>query len=399
MSKPMRICVISREYPPETGGGGIGTEAYLKAQVLTRRGHEVHVVSGSRDSAARSYRDGLAIIHRIAQPELTVGGWEEASYWLAYATAAAKKISEIHADVKFDIMHFPEYAGEGFIYQTDNFANRDCRYVVQLHGPLGMFAKHAGWPPIGSTSYQIGAFLERTVMHHADQVLASSHNSARFCAGLYSLPLSRIDVIHSGVDTNFFRPRPPAGPCAMAPKLLFAGKLSAIKGFDLTIDTVIKLKRRYPDIRLRLIGRGDDAHINKARARIAAAKAEQHIEIAGYIPYTELPEHYAWCDIFVGPSDHEPGPGNIYLEAMACEKPVIACTTGGAPEVVLHEQTGLLVPPQNPEALEQAISRLIEDPKLCLQLGQNGREWVQGNFTIDRFIDKIEGHYRRLVSG
>jgi glycosyltransferase involved in cell wall biosynthesis len=357
----------------------------------------VHVVAGSRDAIGRSYRDGLAVIHRVPQPQMPVTGFEESSYWLAYSALAAKKISELHADIHFDVMQFAEYGGEGFIYQTDNFAYRDCRYVVQIHGPLGMFAEQSGWPVVGSISHQIGCFLERTVIHHCDQVLASSHNSARFCAEHYDYPLSRIDTIHSGIDTDLFRPRHDIHRPSDGPKLLFAGKLTAIKGFDLVIETVLRMLPKYPNLELRLLGRGNDEHVNKARRRIAAAKAEKNIQIVGYLPYTELPQYYAWCDVFVAPSDHEPGPGNIYLEAMSCQKPVIACNSGGAPEVVLDEQTGLLVPPQDTSALERAICRLIEDRKLCSELGRNGRDWVVENFTIARFIDKIEQHYYQLL--
>src|SRR3990170_5404494 len=136
----MRICLVSREYPPETGGGGIGTQTYLKAQGLTARGHQVHVVSSSPDRTPRTYQDGLAVVHRMPQPDMTVPCYEESSYWLAYSVAAARKIGELHDELKFDVIQFPEYPGEGFAFQTDTFVYRSARYVVQLHGPLGMFA-------------------------------------------------------------------------------------------------------------------------------------------------------------------------------------------------------------------------------------------------------------------
>src|SRR5205809_691275 len=111
----MRICLVSQEYPPETGGGGIGTQTYLKAQGLAARGHDVHVISASWDREARTYRDRGVLIHRIPEPALGVPGYEESTYWLAYSTAVAQKLHAIAQDISFDIIQFPEYGGEGFI--------------------------------------------------------------------------------------------------------------------------------------------------------------------------------------------------------------------------------------------------------------------------------------------
>ena len=72
----VKICLVSQEYPPETGGGGIGTQTYLKAQGLSARGHEVHVVSASPNRHARSYIDGRANVHRIPYPESRIPGYE-----------------------------------------------------------------------------------------------------------------------------------------------------------------------------------------------------------------------------------------------------------------------------------------------------------------------------------
>src|SRR5437667_6642075 len=86
----MKICLVSQEYPPETGGGGIGTQTYLKAKGLSERGHLVHVVSASWDDEARLQQDGDIVIHRIPEPRLAVPGYELSSYWLAYSHCFAK---------------------------------------------------------------------------------------------------------------------------------------------------------------------------------------------------------------------------------------------------------------------------------------------------------------------
>src|SRR5215216_2734255 len=327
----MRICLVSQEYPPETGGGGIGTQTYLKAHGLSSRGHEIHVVSASWDSRARTYRDKDVFIHRISEPELRLEGYEQSTYWLAYSISVAEKLHALSQDVAFDVIQFPEYGGEGFVYQTDTFRYRKARYVVQLHGPVAMFAEHMSWPETNSTLHQIGCFMERTVIHHSDRVFASSHNTAVFSAGRYDYPLDEIRVIHSGIGVEEFspRPRPPDG---RHPKVLFIGNFVESKGIGLLVRAVLRLKARYPNICLRAIGKGAGSNfLAGLKKQIAAAAAQPNFEFIGYVPYDRLPEHYAWCDLFAGPSTYEPGPGNVYLEAMACARPVIACDSGGAP--------------------------------------------------------------------
>ncbi len=396
-SRKMKICLISQEYPPETGGGGIGTQTYLKAQGLSALGHEVHVVSASWDKEARTYSDGGAIIHRIPEPELGVPGYEESTYWLAYSASVAEKLHALSKDIAFDIVQFPEYGGEGFVFQTDTFRYRKMRYVVQLHGPLGMFAEYMGWPDRDSTLYQIGCFMERTAIYHADRVLASSHNTATFCARRYGYPLAQIRVIHSGIDTTKFAPQPqPQGECH--PRILFVGNLAGNKGLGDLVKAVIKLRAQYPKICLRVIGKGGHDFLTSLKKLILASKAKANFEFKGYVPHNKLPDHFAWCDFFAGPSTYEPGPGNVYLESMACGKPVIACNSGGAPEVVRDRETGLLVPPGDTDSLENAIASLTDDVSLRERLGGNGRAWVERSFSVERYIGKVERIYKELIS-
>ncbi len=395
----MRICLVSQEYPPETGGGGIGTQTYLKAQGLSARGHEVHVVSASCDREERTYADGQAVIHRIAEPQLPLPTDEPSTYWLAYSTAVAQKLHVLTSQVPFDIIQFPEYAAEGFVYQTATWRYRTAQYVVQLHGPLGMFAEHMGWPDVGSTFHQVGCFMERTVMYHADLILASSHNTARFCAERYDYPLEQIRVIHSGIDTTKFSPQSPGEEHGFSPRILFVGNLVGNKGFNLLVDAVLRLRKRYPQICLRMIGKGEKNDVAGAHRRIADAGAQGSFQILGYVPYADLPLHYAWCDIFAGPSTYEPGPGNIYLEAMACARPVIACNTAGAPEVVLDRRTGLLVSPRDSMSLERAVEELAGDAPLRQRLGAAGRQWVVSEFSLEKYTDKVEALYDGLLKG
>jgi glycosyltransferase involved in cell wall biosynthesis len=392
----MKICLVSQEYPPESGGGGIGTQTYVKAHGLSARGHDVYVLSAAFDGRPRTYDDGRAVVHRIGVPQVSGAAMERSTFWLAYSAAVAERLTALDAQIGFDIVQFPEYGAEGFVYQVNTFARRTARYVVQLHGPLAMLRDHVGWPERGSTFETVCCFMERSVISRADRIFASSHNTARFCAAEYGCELDDVDVIHSAVDIDRFAPMPrPDGDDG--PRLLFVGNLVGSKGFSLLVKAVLALRATYPHIQLRAIGKGRFRGTAFER-QIRDAGAEKHVNVIGYVPHHELPQHYAWCDVMAGPSTFEPGPGNIYLEAMACGRPVIACDSGGAPEVVLHEETGLLIAPGDLNALVSAVARIADNAGLRARLGVNGRRWIESRFAIDPYIDRVEAAYERVLA-
>jgi glycosyltransferase involved in cell wall biosynthesis len=395
--RPMSLCLVSQEYPPETGGGGIGTQTYLRARGLSARGHTVHVVSMSWDDQDRTYDDHGATIHRIRKLDLDVCGYEPSTYWLAYSQAVAAKLARLEKSVKFDVVQFPEYGGEGFLYLSDTWAYRNAKYVVQMHGPLAMFVEHWNWPEAGSVLDRVGCFMEKTSLQYADKLLASSRHTADYCGRAYGVDTSNAGIVYSGIDVNRFLARSTPNGDERSPRILFVGGLSGGKGLTNLLRVVGRLKSRFPRIVLRAIGRPDAEDREKIESLVAALGVAAHFELAGYVPYESLPEQYAWCDFFAAPSVYEGGPGNVYLEAMSCGRAVVACETGGVPEAVPHMETGLLVKPHDLDALEGAIALLTDDVALRQRLGQAGRARAENVFAIEKYLDKCEGHYRELL--
>jgi glycosyltransferase involved in cell wall biosynthesis len=392
----MRICLVSQEYPPESGGGGIGTLTYLKAHALADRGHHIHVLCAAKDKIARTYADRLVTIHRIPEPTLTVAGFELSTYWLAYSFSVAEKLTRLSQEVHFDIIEFPEYGAEGFVYQTDTFQNRTSRYVVHLHGPIAMFTARLGWPEPGSTFDQVSAFMEQAVLRHADCISSVSRALATFCVDRYGCNPDAIRVLHSGVDTDRFQPNQET-PSDRFPRILFVGNIAGNKGISGLVNVVLRLRDRYPNILLRAIGKPHGGMLATLRSLVEAQRAVNNVEFLGYVSHEELPTHYAWCDLMALPSHYE-GFANVYLEAMSCGKPVIGCTTGGTPEAVIDGATGLLVAPGDAASLEEAIVTLSEDAGLRTRMGKHGAQHVRENFSLEKYADRVEMLYRGLLS-
>jgi len=105
---------------------------------------------------------------------------------------------------------------------------------------------------------------------------------------------------------------------------------------------------------------------------------------------------YSRCDIFVAPSRYESF-GIIYLEAMKYGKPVIACDTGGTPEVVNHGKSGILIEPGNPAQLAGAIIDLAKDKTVRKRLGDNGKNRLKQKFSMEKLLDNTCMYYKESI--
>jgi glycosyltransferase involved in cell wall biosynthesis len=112
----------------------------------------------------------------------------------------------------------------------------------------------------------------------------------------------------------------------------------------------------------------------------------------------DIAEMLSLMDVFALPSHTREGLGIAIIEAMAAERPVVATDIGGIPEAVNHGETGLLVPPGDPEALSKAIIELLQNPKKAEEMGEKGRARVKEKFTTKKMLSEIENVYQSLVS-
>jgi glycosyltransferase involved in cell wall biosynthesis len=391
----MKICLVSQEYPPETGGGGIGTQTYLKAHGLARRGHTVHVITSTYEGAGFSRQDAGVTVHRIGDPSSDAPFSEPSVHWIGYSWAVAKKVHELSEAVGFDLIEFPEYGAEGFIYELDTAQWREIPVVVCMHGSLTMFAERTDWPPKESDFYRVGIFMEETVVRKADSLFAVSRNVAKFWSDRCGIPLERINVLHPSVDPTLFSPT--SDTTRGRPTVLFVGRVAEDKGLFTLAEAALKLRQKHPAVLLRIAGTGDEDSVLWLEETIKANKAEDTFELLGHVAYQDLPRVYAACDVFAAPAPQEHGLGIVYLEAMATAKPVVACRTAGAPEAVIDGQTGILVSPGDVEGLVEVLDKLLNRPDLRERLGRNGRQMVLSHFSVDQHIRRAERIYKELL--
>jgi glycosyltransferase involved in cell wall biosynthesis len=139
----------------------------------------------------------------------------------------------------------------------------------------------------------------------------------------------------------------------------------------------------------------EPATVETLRKAIAAHGLEDVVALLGR--RRDVPDLLHAADVFVLSSRQEGFPITI-LEAMAAGKPVIATDVGGCSEAVVHGETGLIVPPENPDALANAIIELLEDRDRSAAMGAAGRERVEREFTVDRMVEQHLEVYERLAA-
>lgn len=249
-------------------------------------------------------------------------------------------------------------------------------------------------------SYHATCWLEKTAMEHADAIIAVSETMKQNVMDLYDVASEKIHVIYNGVDTAFFQTisRPDIlekyGIDPDRPYLLFVGRITRQKGILHLLEAVPRLE---PGVQTVLCASAPDTReiaeeMDAAVRKAGQATGREVLWISETVPLQDLPVLYSHAAVFACPSVYEPF-GIINLEAGACGTPVVAAAVGGIPEVVVHGETGLLVPfaagedaePVHPETyaadLADAVNRLIRNPARRAQMGAAARQRIETRFS------------------
>jgi phosphatidylinositol alpha-1,6-mannosyltransferase len=174
--------------------------------------------------------------------------------------------------------------------------------------------------------------------------------------------------------------------------ILTVGRLVERKGHEFVLKALPLIAERYPQLKYLIIGKGPME--KKLRNIVERKKLSDVVEFHGEVD--NIADFYGNCDVFIMPSrfiekkgDVE-GFGLVFLEANFFGKPVIAGNSGGISDAVIDGETGILVNPENPKEIADAVLKLFDDPKLARKLGEQGRKRVLEEFTWDRAAEIIE---------
>lgn len=232
----------------------------------------------------------------------------------------------------------------------------------------------------------------RGALKSANVVLAPSNDTANHVAIDQGVARERIRVLPWALDPEFeelLRAQALLTPPVDFPEgrvILTVGRWNAderYKGMDTLITALPRLLTEWPDLQLVAVGEGDDQGWLEGVANGRGVR--RHVHFLTGLSYREIAACYSACEIFALPSRGE-GFGLVYLEAMACGKPVIGGAHGGAPEVIEDGKTGYLVQHGDVSQLATSLETLLADPGLAREMGARGRERVERDFRFEVFV-------------
>jgi glycosyltransferase involved in cell wall biosynthesis len=383
----LRVLFIAHAYPRYLGDP-VGSFIHNLAVALRDEGVDVVVVApGAPGVPARDVLDGIPV-HRFryasrrretlaytgtmnAQARGIVGKGILAAFVLADLFSAAR----IRRQERVDVVHAHWWFPGGLVARLLHAGFR-VPYLVTLHGSDIRLALTSA----------LGGRLFRGVVGKSAAVTAVSGWLARGASAL--APHSRIIVAPMPVLTDLFFPAGARDPR----RLLFVGKLSEQKGLHRLLRAMHAMRE---PVQLTVVGAGrvDDAHL---RDLARTLQLDDRIEWLPLLPQTELAEQYRRAAVHVIPALDE-GLGLTAVESLLSETPVVGFDSGGLPDVVLHERTGLLVPPGDETALAAALDLLIGDPARRAAMGRAGREHALLIFGAHAVARRYASLYHQIV--
>jgi len=341
----VKIGIVSPyAYPRPGGANSYVRETYSR---LTERGHEVRIITApwGDDPPAKNV---IQIGRAMAVPFNGSIGRITLSLRLEWL------ISRMLDREKFDIIHHHEPFVPFLSFQILDSAK--CPNVATFHA-FGGF----------SFSYWAGRIALDRYMDKLDERIAVSSAARHFVSTYFP---GEYLIIPNGVDVDFYaHARPFAEFQDGKVNILFVGRTEPRKGAMYLMKAYAKIKPRYPDTRLIVVGRGPE--MGDLRRFVHSQKLAD-VFFAGRVEDADKASFYKTADIFVAPSTGQESFGIVLLEAMAAGCAVVASDIHGYKRVVQRNVSGLLVEPKDPDALADALERLIREPETRRALGAAG---------------------------
>ncbi|MBI2701857.1 alpha-(1-2)-phosphatidylinositol mannosyltransferase [Mycobacterium gordonae] len=253
---------------------------------------------------------------------------------------------------------------------------------------------------VGWSMLPVARSVLRSIGDHTDVVtFVSRYTRSRFAPAFG--PSAALEYLPPGVDSDRFRPDPAARAelrkryrLGERPTVVCLSRLVPRKGQDMLIKALPAIRRRVPGAALVIVGGGPYLETLGKLAR--DCEVEDHVTFTGGVPGDELPAQHAMADVFAMPCrtrgagmDVE-GLGIVFLEASATGVAVVAGDSGGAPEAVQHNKTGLVVDGNSVDEIGEAVTELLIDRDRAAAMGAAGRDWVRSEWRWDLLAARLE---------
>jgi phosphatidyl-myo-inositol dimannoside synthase len=372
-----RVLLVTNDFPPRRGG----IQSYLGefvGRLATDGPHSVTVYAPQWKGAdAFDEKAGAAGYHVVRHPgTLMLPG-----------PAVEGRMRRLIGEHGIDTVWFGAAAPLALLAQRARAAGA-TRVLASTHG------HEVGWSMLP---------VARSVLHRIGDgtdvvTFVSRYTRSRFASAFG--PKARLEYLPPGVDTDRFRPDHVARDelrdrygLGERPTVVCLSRLVPRKGQDMLIKALPSIRRRVDGAALVVVGGGP--YLDSLRKLATEHGVTDHVTFTGGVPSAELPAHHALADVFAMPCrtrgagmDVE-GLGIVFLEASATGVPVVAGQSGGAPEAVQHNKTGLVIDGTSVDEVAEAVAELLGNRDRAALMGAAGREWVTSQWRWDTLAARL----------
>jgi glycosyltransferase involved in cell wall biosynthesis len=377
----MNIDFVARRFYPAPGG--LENQLFEITKRLARRGHQITILCSDLHSDIP--------FRRMKETDLPLNEGIKVERFRAFPV--------------------PRRASQGSSMAPGiliSFLSKRAAPLVHCHGlnlisiPSGIVAKMAGRSKVLLSTHADPSLLLGGPMTKAfetfDGIIALTEYERKRLVALGCDPL-KVYTIPNGLSLESFENLPERDSFTRRRRLsgrmiLYVGRLDRNKGCDTIIEALPSVQERVGECTAVFVG--PDWGYKNHLVQLSAKRGVKTL-FTGLLDREQLNEAFVASDVFVYPTTQEAF-GVSILEAMICGAPVVAAQVGGVPTLVRHRETGLLIPPRNPNALADAISQVLKDGFLRSRIVTSARN-MASEYTIDKTVEQLEELYSRVVEG
>jgi glycogen synthase len=393
--RPLRVLMLSWEYPPVLVGG-LGRHVHALATSLAAAGHEVTVVTRhAGDAPLDEIREGVRVVRAPEDPPTFPLATPSLLAWtMAFNHALTRAALHATTTDSYDLIHAHDWlVTHTAVTVRDHLG---IPLVATIHATEA--GRHQGWLPedMNKTIHTVEYWLG----HEAARIITCSEYMRWEVSHLLDIPTDRITVIPNGVHAAGWQAPPRAVASARsryttgAPIIGFAGRLVYEKGVQDIVSALPALRDQHPG--LRLVIAGDGPYRPELHHQVGRLRLQHAVHFAGHLG-NDLPATLAATDTVVIPSIYEPF-GMIALEAAAAGAPLAVAQTGGLAEIIQPGITGLTFPAGDPDALATSVHTLLSDHSTARRMAQRARAMVHADYHWTGIAQKTLATYRATIS-
>ncbi|OIO20671.1 hypothetical protein AUJ17_04950 [Candidatus Micrarchaeota archaeon CG1_02_47_40] len=408
----MRVCMFTRAVLQQ-GKGGMEDHIAMLCRGLAKKGIDISVIT-TLHQQGKEYEvlDGVKYYY--------VGGSKPKKYSADWWGNSVQKFVQLHGETPFDAVHSQSAGGFGFA--RENLGKKlQIPVVTSLHGTTideiqTQLNKLANTHSIRSYSDLLDTlrvfpkmavqlhsyfFIDSKYLSSSDLIIATSNEQKKKLLKYLHVPEGKIEIIYNAIDEKLFSPSEryvavkELGVMGK-PILLCVARLEREKGVQNAILAMHELLKEYPAALLLIVG---DGSYRKSLEELAKRLCVHHsVTFTGFVQFEKLPTYFNACDIFLNPTIRQDGYDLTVLEAMSCERPVIASKIGSMPTAIEHGKDGIMIKPGSVQDLVFAVNGLVADREKAKLIAKAARKKILENFSCESMISKTILAYREAIA-